>query len=71
MELTMKLVENWKSAWKWISIQIAALAAAIQAAILAFPSVKDYLSDTITHWVGLVLLLSLIVGRMIDQSKPQ
>lgn len=66
----MKLVENWQSAWKWLSIQIAALAAAIQAALLAFPTLKDYLSDEVSHVLGLVLLLSLIAGRLIDQSKP-
>lgn len=66
----MKLLPNWKDAWKWVSVQIAALAASIQAAILIFPSIKDYLSDGVTHAVGLVLLVSLIAARLIDQNKP-
>lgn len=66
----MKLVENWRSAWKWVSIQIAIVAAALQAAILTMPDLDKWLGDTVTHLVGLVLLLSIVLGRLVDQSKP-
>ena len=66
----MKLVDNWKSAWKWVSVQIAIVAAALQAAILTMPDLDKWLGDTVTHLVGLVLLLSIVLGRLVDQSKP-
>lgn len=66
----MKLVENWKSAWKWVSVQIAIVAAALQAAIITMPDLDKWLGDTVTHLVGLVLLLSIVLGRLVDQSKP-
>lgn len=66
----MKLVDNWKSAWKWVSIQIAIVAAALQAAIITMPDLDKWLGDTVTHLVGLVLLLSIVLGRLIDQTKP-
>ena len=66
----MKLVDNWKSAWKWLSVQVAIVAAALQAAIVAIPNLDNWLGDKVTHAVGLVLLLSIVLGRLVDQSKP-
>ena len=67
----MKLVDNWKSAWKWFSVQLAAAAAAVQLTVLAFPAeIKAWLPDSVTHWTALALLLAAIVGRLVDQSKP-
>ncbi len=66
----MKLVENWKSAWKWFSIQIAVVGAAVQGAVLAFPNLKDWLGDGVTHLVGLAILVGLVGGRLVDQTKP-
>lgn len=66
----MKLVENWRNAWKWFSIQVAVVGAALQGAILAFPSIKDWLGDTASHCVGLLILAGVIGGRMVQQ-KPK
>lgn len=66
----MKLVDNWKTAWKFVSIQLAIVAAALQGAVLAFPNLDKWLGDENTHWVGLVMLLSIVLGRLVDQTKP-
>lgn len=67
----MKLVENWKSAWRWFSVQLIALAGAVQLAVLAFPAeVKSWLPDNVTHWTAAGLLGAAIFGRLVDQSKP-
>lgn len=66
----MKVVENWRTAWKWFSIQLAVMGAAVQAAILAFPDLKDWLGDTLSHFVGLLILAGIIGGRMVKQ-KPK
>lgn len=69
MEREMKLIPDWKSAWKWLSVQIALAAAALQGVILAFPSVHDWLGDFTSHAVGLVMIVGLVMGRLIDQGK--
>jgi len=66
----MKLVDNWHQAWKWVSVQIAVVAAALQGAILAIPNLDTWLGDKVTHSVGLVMLLSIVLGRLVDQNKP-
>lgn len=66
----MKLVENWRQAWKWLSIQITAVGIALQAAVLAFPDIKNWLGDGVSHCVGLLILVGIGLGRLKDQSKP-
>jgi hypothetical protein len=66
----MKIVPDWREAWKWLSIQLVALGIALQGAVLAFPDLKDWLGDTATHLVGILILAGVAMGRLKDQSKP-
>lgn len=65
----MKLVPNWREAWKFLSVQVAVIGAAMQAAVLAFPDLKDWLGDTVTHLAGLLMLFGLVAARLVDQKK--
>lgn len=69
----MKLVDDWKSAWKWLSVQFVAAAGSVQLAVLAFPdTLRQYLPDRITHLVAVLLLGAAVLGRLVDQkaAKP-
>jgi len=61
-------VSNWRQAWKWLSIQLAALGIALQASVLAFPDIKNWLGDKITHYVGLLILSGIAIGRLKNQA---
>jgi hypothetical protein len=65
----VKLLDNWKSAYKWFSVQLAALAAAGQLVLATMPNIKDWLSDTTAHYIGAGLIFCIIFGRLLDQSK--
>jgi len=66
----MKLVANWKSAWKWFSVQFGAAAGAIQLSVLAFPeTVRAWLPDWLTHVLAVLLLLAAALGRLVEQKK--
>lgn len=67
----MKLVANWKSAWKWFSVQFVAAAGAVQLSVLAFPeSVRAWLPDWLTHLLAVLLLVAAVLGRLVDQQRP-
>lgn len=66
----MMIVPDWRQAWKWFSIQLAVVGGAIQAAVLAFPELKDWLGDTITHLAGLVMLWGIVAARLVKQKEP-
>jgi hypothetical protein len=66
----MTLVEEWRGAWRWFSLQAMVLSGVVQAAWDALPAdLKQYLP----HWLGLVLSLSLLLlgigGRLVKQRK--
>lgn len=66
----MTFVPDWRQSWKWLSIQITALGIALQAAILAWPDIKDWIGDTASHCVGLLVLVGIALGRLKDQKAP-
>ncbi len=68
--MKLKLVENWKLAWKWLSVQLAIIAAAGQLIMASMPQLKEWLSDDTQHIIGAVIILCIVGGRLIDQNKP-
>lgn len=64
----MTLVKNWKSAWKWLSIQFIAIAALWETIPL---EAKAVLSPDTQSWITLGLLVAAGVGRMIDQGTAR
>lgn len=64
----MKLVSNWKQAWKWISVQMIAFAALWETIPLEAKAVLD---PSTQSWITLGLLVAAGVGRMIDQGTAK
>ncbi len=65
----MKLITEWKSAWKMISVQIMTLATALQGAWLAMPAdTRAMMHPEVLQWVTVALLVVGIVGRLVDQG---
>lgn len=69
--LAWRPIWNWKDAYKWLSIQVAAVSGAMQAALIAFPdTMRQYLPDWVTHWVALVCFGAVIVARLTATKEP-
>ena len=61
----MKLVSNWKSAWRWMSVQFIALAALWESIPIEAKAVLD---PSTQSSITLALLVAAGLGRMIDQG---
>jgi hypothetical protein len=70
----VKLVDDWKRAWRWLSIQISALGALASAAWIITPEERQIAILAAFHikpgMVPLVLFLAVILGRLKLQSPP-
>jgi hypothetical protein len=71
----VKLIDNWKGAWKHYSTQALALGAAIPGVWTSIPDdLKAALPPSAIHWVaritGIVCAVGL-AGKFIDQTKDQ
>lgn len=64
----MHLVKNWKSAWRWLSMQFIAFAALWETIPL---EAKAVLSPDTQSWITLGLLVAAGLGRMIDQGAAK
>lgn len=66
----MKLVANWRDAWRWFSVQAMAAIVALPLVWASLPAdVKGYLPDGWEPYLLMVLAVAGIMGRMVDQSK--
>jgi hypothetical protein len=67
----MKLIPNWRDAWKWFSVQALAAIVALPFVWASLPAdVKSYLPDSAEPWILVVLAAGGLIGRIIDQQKP-
>lgn len=65
----MKLVDDARKAWKWISVQAMALAGAIQVAWLSIPEdLKVSIPAKYVTVLTLCLLVLGIAGRVVKQK---
>ena len=65
----MKLVEDWKEAYKWLSVNIAAIMATLNALQATVPQIQAFLTPTQVAYINAVLGVLVIWARLISQSK--
>lgn len=66
----MKLVENWRNAWKWFSVQALAALTVLPMVWLGLPAdVKAYVPPKYGLIVVILLGLAGVIGRVVDQNK--
>lgn len=66
----MRLVENWRKAWRWLSVQFPALNLAFLGTWSVLPAkFQDALPMPWVIGIAVVLIVLGVVGRMIDQSR--
>jgi len=65
------LVEEWHKAHTWLSVQISFLAGVIDALYQFVPGAKEYLPETVFHYLMMFLAFAAIAGRVYQQkTKP-
>ena len=68
----MKLVPNARKAWKWFSMQLLVLTAAVQVAWETLPpEALALIPPDVQGYITLGLVLLAMVGRLVDQGTAQ
>lgn len=66
----MKLIDEWRRAWRWFSMQAMVAVAAIQGAWAAIPDdLKRHFPGRLITAVSVGLLLLGIGGRLVRQDR--
>ena len=63
--MKVKLIEDWKQSWRFLSVQLAAAQALLDVAYEYLPAVKSYLPEGWVKWIA----LAIIVARVIKQRN--
>lgn len=68
----MKLVPDWRSAWKWLSVQVPAINTAFLTTwALLPPKFQDALPLPAVLAIAISLLLTGMAGRLLDQTEDK
>ena len=65
----MRLVEDWKEAYKWLSVNIAAIMALLNALQASVVQVQGFLTPQQLAVTNAVLGVLVIWGRMVAQGE--
>lgn len=64
------LVPDYREAWRWWSVRISTVLAALGPAYLSLPQeIRDDIPVEWLPYVSPVLLLSIVVARVVDQPR--
>lgn len=63
--MKLKLIPDWRKAYRMLSVQIAALLALVAAAYDHLPALQAYLPEGWVKWAA----LAVIAARIIKQDK--
>lgn len=68
--MKLKLVEDWKKAYKWLSVQFMALLLVLpEAWQYVPPGVKEALPPHFLSGLSTAIVVAAILGRMIHQGE--
>ena len=67
--MRVKLVKNWRKSWRWLSVQMQGLSAALTATWLALPpDMQATIRADYALAVALTLAVAGLLGRLVDQG---
>ena len=67
--MKLQLIDDWRKAWKWFSVNAMLLAAAIQGAWLQIPDdMKTHIPPQLVQYATIALLILGVAGRLIKQG---
>jgi hypothetical protein len=66
------LIADWKTAWRWMSIRLIAVAAALQLTLIAFPQqLNQYLPAWLLQATAIICLAGAALGRITTSEPPE
>ena len=67
----MKLIENWKQAWRYYTVRIAGRLILLDFGYEYLPVMQTYLPESWVRWVGLVLIAARIIRQQLPAEQPK
>ena len=70
--MKFQLVDDWKKAWRWFSMNCMVVAAAIQGAWVYVPDdMREAVPHHIVEGITITLLVLGVLGRLVKQGNKE
>ncbi len=68
----MQIIENWKSAWRWISVWALFTLSCLPIVWASLPpDLKTEVPDGWAKWIMMLVALGGLAGRFVDQKGKE
>lgn len=66
----MKLIPEWRDAWRFLSVQLAAAIALLATAYDYLPAIRDYLPEGSVKWAALLIIAARVMNQRLPGDTP-
>lgn len=69
--MKIKLIDNWKNAWKFVTVQIAAVILFLPTLFPYLPEIAAFIPTNWYQWLAGAILVARIVKQRVDDYRKE
>lgn len=66
----MNLIPDWRQAWRFLSVQLAAVIALLATAYDYLPAIRDYVPEGWVKWAALLIIAARVMNQRLPGDTP-
>ncbi len=66
----MKLIEEWRKAYKFLTVQLAVGLGFVATAYEYLPAVQSYLPEGWVKWFAIAIIVARVIKQNVEANKP-
>ncbi len=68
--MKLRLVPDWRHAWRFLSVQLAAVIALLATAYDYLPAFRDYVPEGWVKWAALLIIAARVMNQRLPGDTP-
>lgn len=68
--MKLRLVPDWRHAWRFLSVQLAAVIALLATAYDYLPAIRDYVPEGWVKWAALLIIAARVMNQRLPGDTP-
>ena len=68
--MKLRLVPDWRHAWRFLSVQLAAVIALLATAYDYLPAIRDYVPEGWVKWAASLIIAARVMNQRLPGDTP-
>jgi hypothetical protein len=68
--MKLRLVPDWRHAWRFLSVQLAAVIALLATAYDYLPAIRDYVPEGWVKWAAILIIAARVMNQRLPGDTP-